>query len=69
MWSQRHSIRIAIELSRYSGFFLTNCEIFDVIIMSISTQGRMHFRIYLLNTKSLGHGNCQLIDMCNIAQP
>ena len=57
MQSHRENIRIVIELSRYSGFFLTNCQISDVIITSISAQGRVHFRIYLLNTKSLGHGN------------
>ena len=57
MQSHRHNIRIVIELSRYSGFFLTNWEIYDVIIMSISTESRVHFTIYLLNTKSLGHDN------------
>ena len=57
MQSHRHNIRIVIELLRYSGFFLTNCGVSEVIIMSISAQVRVHFRIYLLNTKSLGHGN------------
>ena len=50
-------MRIVIELSRYSGFFLSNCETYDVIIMSINPQGRVHFRIYLLNIKSLDHDN------------
>ena len=27
------------------------------MIMSISAQGTEHFRIYLFNTKSLGHDN------------